>query len=541
MLFLPHARGRSGDRGTHGCLAVPRRNDSLTARGSAELASAVNCQGVVPDEQVGTGGRVAHGRAATASVCAGRRTARPSDGAQPGAGPRAGWTIGAMATLHTEEGPMRCVLVEGGSIGRALALAAAAALVACGGHGGGTAGGAPDGSVVVASSGDGGTASSPDGGGPPDGGSVAGGDNGGGTAGGGTVPGSGGTTAGGSGGPSGGGSPGVDAGPEGSGGGGAGGGSTSGASGCAGLLATPGPAVELKFDTGTHTACELATSNPNGQVDLGISGGSFSTEVVFRIYSSDGTAAQGTIPLVVQTVRRDIDPWFHWTSAGYVGIVHDPPPPQGLRTWSGTGTVFNNLLEYVDWTAPTPDGGSVILARTFDPNATPGVGPPLLQWLTGGGSIVRSVTLDDAAVMMVLVAWPTAHVLVLVPAGLRARWFDGAGTALTPWFDAGAAVDPFETSMPLLVDGSVALADGQGWRTLFRDGAARADPPPRWLADRPGTRLATIRQGRAYAVVPSPASGGTQSDQGKIEIVTTAGESCGSITIPDASPTAGVT
>jgi hypothetical protein len=96
--------------------------------------------------------------------------------------------------------------------------------------------------------------------------------------------------------------------------------------------------------------------------------------------------------------------------------------------------------------------------------------------------------------------------------------------------------------MHLLVDGGIAVSDGSAWRGIFRDGVARIEPPPGWLAARPGTRLATVRGGRAYAVLPMPGGpqGGT-GDQATFEIVAASGESCGTVTLPAPAAEAGVT
>jgi hypothetical protein len=145
---------------------------------------------------------------------------------------------------------------------------------------------------------------------------------------------------------------------------------------------------------------------------------------------------------------------------------------------------------------------------------------------------------------MLLVAFATDHVLAIVPgpADLHARWYDGTGAPLTPWFGAGPALDPTRATLHLLLDGTAALGDGGAWRGVFRDGVAGMDPAPGWLAARPATRLATIRGGRAYAVLPMPA--GPQpgaTDQTRFEIVTASGESCGTVALPAPPDEAGVT
>jgi hypothetical protein len=315
------------------------------------------------------------------------------------------------------------------------------------------------------------------------------------------------------------------------------GGAPDGGSACGDLVPTPGDAVELTLGTGTHAVCSHATSNPGGQLNLGIRGGEAASEVSFTVYAANG-AQIGTPMTGLSAISAwDIDPWFHSTASGYQGIVNDQPPPM-LRTWGADGATRSELRQQAAVTsAPDGQGGTVLIAHTFDPNATPSVGPALLESVDASGAVTRSVTLDDSP-GLVLVSRDTGDVLAIVTGQgtSRARWFDGAGRALTPWFEVGATLDASRCSLHQLVDGTVALSDGQTWRFLFRDGVASADPVPGWLAARPGTRLATIRQARGYAVLPPPQDTGGNPDETTFEVVTATGESCGSVNLP-APPT----
>lgn len=352
----------------------------------------------------------------------------------------------------------------------------------------------------------------------------------------------------GGGGSGGGGSGGGGSGGGGSGGGGSGGGGSGGGGGggdaCAGLGATPDAGRALRFDTGTHSVCWRATSDRSGEVALGFLGAG---EVHFDLYPSDGSSQLGSATHLFAEGAQvtDLDPVFHATSAGFAGIVHDPPPPVALRSFDTTGRALATTRDEAVSSAMAPDGGTVMLGRSFD-SGTASLGPTTIEWLDASGDVLRTSPPLDANPTMLLVDWSSGHVLTLDPgtggAGtLRARWYDAAGAPLTPWFDAGATLDGGHATLHLLVDGGIALGDGSVWRGVFRDGVAGIDAPPAWLADRPGTRLATVRGGRAYAVLPMPGPGAQATDETTFEVVTPSGESCGKVSLPAPPAEQGVT
>jgi hypothetical protein len=315
--------------------------------------------------------------------------------------------------------------------------------------------------------------------------------------------------------------------------GGSGGGAGSPGDPCAGLAPTFGDAVELRFDTGTHSFCSVATTSASGQVALGISGPAGTS---FALYTADGNAFVGEVDGNLQRpffFTEDVDPWFHPTGSGYQGIVHpgilNPLP---FRSWDVSGRLLRETERFSVSSAPDRNGGSLLLARVFDPsNDAAPPGPTKLEWLDASGEVKVAVTLDRDP-LLVLSSWATGHAVVVVPGTPgSARWFDESGTALTPWFDVGdLPTTGSALSLHLLLDGTVAISSGGRWQVALPDAAASPGTVPGWLAARPSTRLATIRQGRAYAVLPA----GPSPDATRLEIVTGSGESCGSFSIPPA-------
>jgi hypothetical protein len=377
-------------------------------------------------------------------------------------------------------------------------------LVALGACSGGSATGSSPPPGVAANAADGGADTTPDGG--ATGGGAGGGPTDGGVAGG-----------------PGGGSGGVTDGGVAGGGAGDGG---APADPCAGLLPSFGDTVEVTFGNAPGIHCNFGTSNPDGQLALGFFDRSRFDAV---LYSTDGEP-QGAIDGALQPQFNDtldVDPWFHWTSLGYHGIVHvGAAPGLPLRAWDVTGATIATSTDQVFYSAPDGQGGSVALGKDVD-LASGAAFPTHLAWVDARGATLRAVTLEEEA-RVVMVNFATGHAVAITrgPAA-RARWFDGIGTPLTPWFDLGAELVP--STVHLLLDGTVVVNDGGTWDVALSDGVGAPGVVPAWLAARPNTRLAGIRGGRGYAVLPfdpTPA---------RFEVVTAAGQSCGVVTLPPPS------
>jgi hypothetical protein len=371
-----------------------------------------------------------------------------------------------------------------------------------------------------------------------DGGGASGGTAAGGTSAGGATPG--GTSAGGT--PAGGTTPGgTPAGGTPSGGtatgGTTGGGSSSGGAGtpapaapCNGLVPALSQPVDVILEG--PDGCIAATTDPAGHVALGVERATPTTgdELVMLPYGADGTPQGAAMP-VFATSPFDLDGWFHWTSSGWRGLVRDPGAQFSLHvmTWDARGTPVALTESGVRSISPDGNGGSVALTTDGDPPTA-----YHLVWIDAGGRVTRSAAIDDDASRTV-VDWNTGHVFALVPGSsvrpTKVRWFGTDGAPLTDWTDLHLSKGNGST-MHVLVDGAVVL-DGSSleWARAIPDGGGGADVPA-WLAARPRTRLATIRGGRAYAVLPI-----LGADQ--LEIVTASGQSCGTVKVPVPTVTGG--
>jgi hypothetical protein len=312
------------------------------------------------------------------------------------------------------------------------------------------------------------------------------------------------------------------------------------ASACQDLLPSFGAGVEQIFDTGSHRGCAFSTSSASGQVALAVIS-SFDTSIA--LFTSDGSTQQGAVNGgVLVGALADFDSVFHPSSLGWHMVHHDPAigGPEILTAYDASGAVLTNLEHAVDSSAPTADGGSVLLAiQELMPSPSDG---HVIEWVDAAGHVLRSAPVDNASAALISTSWATGHVLVLAQSSPgQARWYDDQGAPLTPWFNLPVDLD-YNVRLGagfthLLVDGSIALSYQGAWVALLRDGVDHADPAPDWLASRPHTRLATIRQGRGYALLPDlPAPNGFTSDDdgASFEIVATSGESCGTVTTPSA-------
>jgi len=295
-----------------------------------------------------------------------------------------------------------------------------------------------------------------------------------------------------------------------------------------GALATP---IEVHIDGVDF--CYGATSHPSGVVALGtlpVSNGGGDTRFP---YSAAG-AALGPAMGPLQNNGGDADTWFHPLTApdGWRGVGLDGH----ILTWDPAGHPTGDLALGAFTITPLPDGaGSVVVVPGPPPSSSSPAGTTELTWVDAAGVAFRTVLLDQDP-FRAIVDWDNGHLFALL-GGLssrptQGRWFDRDGVALTDWFVIPVGKGS-GGSEHLLGGGLVAFGTvGGPWLLALRDGVAGTEPAPGWLAARPSTRLATIRGGRGFAVMPA-------TGIGLLELVTTAGESCGTVALPPPDAAAG--
>jgi subtilisin family serine protease len=122
-------------------------------------------------------------------------------------------------------------------------------------------------------------------------------------------------------------------------------------------------------------------------------------------------------------------------------------------------------------------------------------------------------------------------------------WFDGDGKALTPFFPvARGALTKFDSSgrpsdvilLHAIAGGGAVLAVDWQWKAFIASGSMAVSLPPDWLEAHAGHDFTTVRGNRAYALLPR-----TAGDHQMMELYSTQGNRCGSLTFPVGGLTVG--
>jgi hypothetical protein len=229
--------------------------------------------------------------------------------------------------------------------------------------------------------------------------------------------------------------------------------------------------------------------------------------------------------------------------SGFTKFVSDDSTRQySLSSYShGGGLTSVDTFPYTGSVrvAVDPVGGTAVVRSLLEPSTGYGAvtfkrydktGKAETDWVSIGTSLRAS------AVGMNLAGHVLVHAYGASTRGASGasfvRWFSRNGSPLTDWTEMPQLiVDHLE----FLMDDSIVFGHFGGRDGRFEDLGSTVSPLPDWLAQRKGSRLAVIRNGKGYA------SWGLTSKCGQLlEVLTSGGTSCGCVAIPDLTPWATV-
>jgi hypothetical protein len=137
------------------------------------------------------------------------------------------------------------------------------------------------------------------------------------------------------------------------------------------------------------------------------------------------------------------------------------------------------------------------------------------------------------------------NTLVLRPGGngigfqtsdIVGRWLDSSGNVLTPFFVVvpGALTGNNAVLLHSVVGGGAVLAVDGVWSAFVDSGSTDVSAAPDWLASHAGYDFTIVRNQRAYALLPR-----TAGDSHVMDLYSTQGNRCGSVTFPVGGLTTG--
>jgi len=236
-------------------------------------------------------------------------------------------------------------------------------------------------------------------------------------------------------------------------------------------------------------------------------------------------------------------------------------PAVDLGSWDSAGNQVGNIISRAKNTVSAGDpAGGVLLAGDIASGSPFDVTVPYqhqaIMWTGGGQAFSMKWQRPLASAGPVFGAGVDILGRALVITGgsgsgtITAQWFDKNGTPLTGEFVLLTGFVPsrqtwFETS-PLIggglevrrMDADMSVGIVAQALVLVSSGAAEVRPAPKWMGDRPNTRLQIARGGRAYAVLPFGTGGRDAINfpcTQKLELVAPDGTSCGSQDYPIAA------
>ena len=290
---------------------------------------------------------------------------------------------------------------------------------------------------------------------------------------------------------------------------------------------TPSPLPPERSPT-----CSLAVSDFAGNVAL--ESHDFPNALNWFTFSSSGSPL-GRIDSTLTLIPGDsgFEGVAAWYGAG------SPMDRWHAWTWTPDGSVKSSVSVASDacgtltsWFSSS--GGAVVLAVCGS-----GPGVTHVYRLDDAANVVWSLSLatrnatqaaaGDANGNTLIIAYPGTEV-GLGPSDLVGRWIDASGNFLTDWF----VIAPGGTrniAVHSLIGGGVAVKQDEVWRAVLPSGGL-PEAAPEWLASRTRTDIYIVRARKAYAFTSR--EGGSQ-----VELVSPAGNSCGSIDVGGANVVVG--
>jgi hypothetical protein len=301
---------------------------------------------------------------------------------------------------------------------------------------------------------------------------------------------------------------------------------------CAGIMpASMGASVSATLPPpGSRRYCFAATSDGQGNVAHQVYG---MGPAVWQVYAPDGTP-MGRLLDVFEVAEQDSG--FHGT--GY----------NGFTAWNAAGTLVAqeqsvaSVGSVATWMFPARTTGSVAVSTDSwgCPNGRTGHSTVNVWRFAASGSVTSVVDIggtgcpssasgaitglsdDRDNTFVALNTGCCGDVFGLPPERVIARWVDAGGRPLTPWTDVAEAGN---IEVAPLIGGGVVLRAGE-WIASFASGSATPAAAPTFIPAY--HRVAIVRGGRAYAVVPTL---GWSRDPA-IELYSPAGGHCGTLEFP---------
>ena len=225
----------------------------------------------------------------------------------------------------------------------------------------------------------------------------------------------------------------------------------------------------------------------------------------------------------------------------YWADTHMGPPSPSLGYWLPDGTLQQHQVVGSDEAGPEafrswPNGAVV---ATESCNLPPG--DIFVRRFDSTGHQTSSGDVQYNCDFLAAVGDANGNTLLLWRSGsstsdIVGRWLDAAGTPITPFFTIGTGVlgKGSRVLLHAVVGGGAVLAVDGAWKWFIGSGSADVSAAPDWLTSHAGYDFTIVRGERAYALLPR-----TSGDPRVMDLISTQGNRCGSLTFPVGGLTTG--